>query len=252
MEFGLFKEIVQQCRNKRPLEKLALMGLGEPFLHPQLIEMSAFAKLNKIRHIFTSTNAALLDEKLANRLILHSGFDEIAISLDGATKSTYESIRRGADFKQVQENILNFISLRENLKRKNPRVVLQFLIMKQNFQEQDAFVQFWRDKLDKQDTILLRDVDTFGGQVTDYRLSQQIPRIKRRPCLQLWRDLIISWCGDVSVCCKDVNYLLKVGNIRDAALKEIWLNSQWSSLRNLHKEGRWSEIELCARCSEWG
>lgn len=131
-------------------------------------------------------------------------------------------------------------------------MVLQFLIMQENYQEKDSFVKFWREKLDDQDVIMLRDVDTFGGQVPDHRLDSQRPQLKRKPCQQLWRDLIISWDGGVSVCCKDVNYLLKVGNIHQTPLKDIWISEEWERLRVLHKKGLWNQVSLCANCSEWG
>lgn len=249
MDFNLFEKIIHQCKGRRPLEKMALMGLGEPFLHPELIPMSRYAKSQGIYHIFTSTNATLLGERESKAIVSQPGFDLLIMSLDGATKSTYENIRRGADFDKVLINILTFLNIRRCLKKKRPRLVLEFLSMKENYQEKDIFVKFWKDKLDNQDIILFRDVDTFGGQVPDHRLSSQIPRRKRKACLQLWRDLIISWDGDVSVCCKDVNYILKVGNINESSLEDIWVNNKWKQLRVLHKQGRWDEIALCANCS---
>lgn len=251
MEFSLFEKIIRQCQKERSLEKIALMGFGEPFLHPRLIEMAHYAKAHRIRHIFTSTNATLLSEVKAREIILQPSFDLLAISLDGSSKETYEKIRRGADFGSVTTNILTFLKIRESLKRKMPRLVLQFLIMKENHREKEAFLRFWKDKLDSQDTIFLRDVDTFGGQVPDYRLPSQLPRVKRKACLQLSRDMVISWQADVTVCCKDVNYLLKAGNINDASLKEIWLNEHWQDLRRLHSNKEWNRIALCANCSEW-
>lgn len=251
IEFNLFRKIVNQCKGQFYLEKMALMGLGEPFLHPEIIEMSRYAKAFNIRHVFTSTNATLLDEKEAKGIISKPGFDLLAISLDGASKDTYENIRKGANFDKVIANVMGFIKIRRSLGKKKPRLVLQFLIMKENYHEKDAFVKFWKDKLESQDTIFLRDVDAFGGQVPDCRLIQQLPRIKRRPCIQLWRDLIISWQGDVSVCCKDVNYRLKVGNVNEATLKDIWVNLRWSRLRDIHKKREWDKIPLCSNCSEW-
>jgi radical SAM protein with 4Fe4S-binding SPASM domain len=252
MEFGLFEKIVQQCKGKRFLDKMALMGLGEPFLHPELIEMSRYAKAHKIYHVFTSTNGTLLNEKMSEAIVAQPGFDVIAVSLDGATKATYERIRKGADFDSVVKNIKTLIEIRKRLKKKRPGLVLQFLVMRENHQEKEAFIAFWEKYLSVFDIILIRDVDTFGGQVPDHRLASQVPRLKRRRCLQLWRDMIISWNGEVSVCCKDVNYLLKVGNVHEASLRDIWNSAQWNRLRLLHRQGRWDDIHLCSQCSEWG
>ena len=252
MEFGLFEKIIKQCAGKNTLEKMALMGLGEPFLHPELIAMSRYAKAHNIFHVFTSTNATLLGEEDAKAIIKEPGLDLLAISLDGASKKTYEDIRRGADFDKVTGNVINFIKIRKSLKKRRPSLVLQFLVMRKNYAEKEAFIKFWQEKLDAQDIISIRDVDTFGGQAEDHRLPSQIPSMRRKPCLQLWRDLSVSWNGEVTVCCKDVNYLLKAGNIKEEPLEEVWNNSLWQRLRSLHKQGCWQEIGLCASCNEWG
>jgi len=252
MDFGLFQKIIQQCQGEYFLEKMALMGLGEPFLHPELIKMSRYAKEHRVPHVYTSTNATLLDENQSMAILEKPGFDVLAISIDGATKQVYEQIRKGADFDKVVSHIISFISIRRKMRRRFPRLVLQFLIMRENYHQKDKFVEFWRDKLSNQDVILLRDVDTFGGQVPDHRLASQVPVNKRKPCIQLWRDLMISWNGDVTVCCKDVNYTLKLGNIGRSSIKELWHSKEWNNLRDLHRRCQWDKIGICANCSEWG
>ena len=222
MDFSKFKSIVDQCGGEYALEKMALMGLGEPMLHPELVEMSRYAKMKKIAHVFTSSNATLLDKRMSKDIVSRSGFDLIAFSVDGATKETYNSIRKGAEFDETTANINEFISIRSRSKKNKPRIVLQFLVMKENHTEKGMFIEYWKDRLEKSDTIFLREVDTFGGQVPDHRLDSQKPCYSRKPCTQLWRDLTLSWEGDIGVCCKDLKYLLKVGNIKEMSIKEAW------------------------------
>ena len=252
MDFALFEKIISQCRGEFFLEKVALMGLGEPFLHPDIIQMSRYAKEHNIKHVYTSTNATLLNERISRDILEQPGFDALAISLDGATKEVYESIRKGAKFDDVVNNVISFVKMRSMLRKNKPRLVLQFLIMKENYQQKDMFVKFWQERLSKDDVILLRDVDTFGGQVPDHRLVSQVPSIRRVPCVQLWRDLMISWNGDVTVCCKDVNYILKIGNLSEDSIKSLWKSKNWENMRLLHSKCKWGQIGLCANCSEWG
>jgi sulfatase maturation enzyme AslB (radical SAM superfamily) len=251
MEFDLFKQIVKQCRRQYSLEKMALMGLGEPFLHPELIEMSRYAKMNKISHVFTSTNVTLLNEEISKNILTRSGFDLLAFSVDGATKGTYDSIRKGADFHKITANIMTFLKMRKSLNKNKPRIVLQFLVMKENHTEKKMFIESWKDKLDSRDLIFLRDVDTFGGQVPDYRLESQKQASQRKPCMQLWRDLTLSWDGDIGVCCKDLKYILKVGNINDLSIKDAWTGARWNELRALHNRSEWGKLIPCSDCNEW-
>ncbi len=251
MDFKLFEKIVKQCRNRFSLEKMALMGFGEPFLHPEIIAMSKYAKEQGVRHVFTSTNATLLNAKLSEDIILRSGFDLISFSIDGARKETYESIRRNASFEKVLANIETFLEIRSKYKRSKPIANIQILVMEETQDEIAEFVEFWKKKLKSRDIIFIRDVDTFGGQVSDHRISRQLPKIKRFPCVQLWRDFLISWDGSVTVCCKDAHYRLCVGNVREDPIAGIWKNNKWEEIRQTHRSGNWDRIPLCRNCSEW-
>lgn len=251
MSLEVFEKIVHECRGEFSMEKMALMGLGEPFLHPEIIAMSRYAKDQGIRHVFTSTNATVINEIMSENIVLKSGFDLISFSFDGTTKETYESIRVGASFDKVLRNILNFINIRNKYRKEKPKINLQLLVMRETEHEVEAFVEFWNKRLGAQDIIFIRDVDTFGGQVADHRLFHQCPNIGRIPCIQLWRDLAISREGLVTVCCKDVFYKLCVGNICENTIAEIWKKEKWKAIRKLHNAGKWDEVPLCKNCNEW-
>ncbi|PIV42427.1 MAG: hypothetical protein COS26_02100, partial [Candidatus Nealsonbacteria bacterium CG02_land_8_20_14_3_00_40_11] len=42
------------------------------------------------------------------------GLDYIVFSVDGNTKETYEKIRRGGIFEEVENNILNFLKIKKD------------------------------------------------------------------------------------------------------------------------------------------
>ncbi|MBU4306152.1 MAG: radical SAM protein [Candidatus Omnitrophica bacterium] len=251
MDFKVFEKIVRQCEGQFSLEKMAIMGFGEPFLHPDLVSMSRYAKDRGIRHVFTSTNATVLSEKMSRDIILKSGFDLMSFSIDGVTKKTYESIRINAKFEKVIDDIKTFLKLRSEYKKIKPIINMQILVMKETSNEVDDFVDFWNERLGAQDIIFIRDVDTFGAQAEDHRLKHQLPVTARMPCTQLWRDLVITWDGSVTVCCKDVLCKLHAGNIFENSIGEIWNNKILETMRKTHKAGRWDEIPLCKNCNEW-
>jgi radical SAM protein with 4Fe4S-binding SPASM domain len=57
---------------------------------------------------------------------------------------------------------------------------------------------------------------------------------KIRPCKYIWCMPIIAYNGDVTVCCNDNFFELKLGNINDAPLEDIWTNEKAKQLRLLH------------------
>ena len=112
-------------------------GMGEPLLHKEFFEMVEFLGEYSI-WTRTSINGSLL---LANNNIdklVTSSLGEVQISLDGATKETYEKIRVRANFEKVTKGILHLNTELEEAGRDLTRmwVVLQ----EENIHEISAFV----------------------------------------------------------------------------------------------------------------
>lgn len=117
-------------------------GMGEPLLHKEFFNMVEYFKSYSI-WTRTSINGSLL---LANNNIeklVKSSLGEIQISLDGATKETYEKIRVRANFEKVTKGIIELNSACESYNRKLTRmwVVLQ----KNNIHELSAFVELAKE-----------------------------------------------------------------------------------------------------------
>jgi MoaA/NifB/PqqE/SkfB family radical SAM enzyme len=80
-----------------------LFGLGEPTLNKHLVDyIRELASLGV--DVWFNTNATLIDEEKAEQIAL-AGAEKITVSIDGATASTYETIRRGAKFAAVVRGI---------------------------------------------------------------------------------------------------------------------------------------------------
>jgi MoaA/NifB/PqqE/SkfB family radical SAM enzyme len=101
MSVDAFKALIDE---QYGLVEIKLQGIGEPMMQgDDFFEMIRYARE---RHIWVrmATNATLLHLKDNYRKLVESGVNEIQISIDGADKAAYETIRRGADFERVIEN----------------------------------------------------------------------------------------------------------------------------------------------------
>src|SRR5881396_1232519 len=86
------------------LFEIKLQGIGEPTMQGDVFfEMIKYARARQI-WVRTTTNASLLHVKDNYRKLVDTGVNEIQISIDGAEKATFESIRRGSRFDKVIEN----------------------------------------------------------------------------------------------------------------------------------------------------
>lgn len=253
MDTKLFRKIIDECA-KYNVREVALIGFGEPLLHPGIIEMSRYAKTRRIRSVYTSTNCTLLSEEISKEILVNSGFDKITLSLDGASKETYEKLRVRSNYDEVTAKIAYFLDLKKRLGLRKPVVWLQILRMEDTEAEISDFVRLWKPYLGFWDEIFVKDMDTMGGLVEDMRTEAQIAlkaQKERIPCQQLWKYMSIAFNGDVTVCCKDANYRLKVGNANESTLRESWLSERWQKIRDVHARGEYDKIVPCKNCHTW-
>jgi len=86
------------------LIEIKLQGIGEPLLgRDDFFEMIRYARSKHI-WVRTTNNGSLLHFNNNYKKLIDSGVNEVQISVDGATKTTFESIRHGSKFELVAEN----------------------------------------------------------------------------------------------------------------------------------------------------
>ena len=73
--------------------------------------------------------------------LIDGGLNNITFSVDGATKTTYEKNRLGANFESVIGNIAAAVEYGKSTRRKDLWFAANFIIMEDNVQEVPAFVR---------------------------------------------------------------------------------------------------------------
>jgi len=236
MDLELFKKISDSIIGN--VEFIWLQDYGEPFLNKGIFDMIRYAKKSGLR-TGISTNATVLDEGIIEN-IMFSGLDYIIFAFDGATKETYEKIRRGAKYEQVVQNIKQFIA-NKNERKADIFTVIQCIYMRDTEKEIKDFKRMW--KIKGVDGIRIRQVTYSGGE------GKFKNRLDSRPCYWLWSDPHIKWDGTVVPCCQDVNAVYPLGNIKDKSFGEIWNSEGMVRLREMHISGKYKELPLCKNCN---
>jgi len=118
------------------LESVNIIGIGEPLMNENIIEMIRLGKKHLLPNgtFSITTNATLIDEKMAKNLV-SSGLDDLVVSMDGATPETFNDIRKKATFAEVLKNIGLLNKAKKELKSKLPRLGFEFVAMKRNIAE---------------------------------------------------------------------------------------------------------------------
>jgi radical SAM protein with 4Fe4S-binding SPASM domain len=258
IEMDTYTKMMEQVHHN--LLYLYFYFQGEPYMHPQFLELVRIAKEKKI-YTVTSTNAHFLTERKAKETI-ESGLDRIIISIDGTTQEVYENYRRGGTLTKVIEGAKNLVRYKKELKSKTPHIIIQFLVVKPNEHQIEDIYKLAED-------IGVDEVKLKTAQIYDYKDGNElIPSIEKysrykknkeglyalknkllNHCWKLWHSSVITWDGLVVPCCFDKDATHQLGDIKQRTFSEIWNNEKYMNFRKSVLKSR-SEIDICTNCTE--
>lgn len=233
---------------------------GEPFIHPDFLDMVRYARAKGLFTI-TSTNGHFLDDDTARRTV-ESGLDQLIISVDGTTQDTYEQYRVGGKLETVLEGARRVADWRKRLKRRRPEIVFQFLVVRPNEHQIPDIYRLARAA--GADRVRLKT-----AQVYDYEhgnplipLQDRYARYRRRPdgswapkhtlanhCWKLWHACVVTWDGRVVPCCFDKDARHSLGDLRTDSFRTVWRGAAYQNFRQNLLRGR-DKIDICTNCTE--
>jgi len=147
-------------------------GGGEPFMHPQILDIMRHIKAKKI-HLDMSTNFTLVDKKIAEQLI-DIGIDHMTLSLWASTPETYakQHPNKSSDtFLNMVEVINYIIKTKSKRKTKCPALGMYNVINIYNYHEAEKMLEFaFKHKMDD---ITFTPVDTVPGRTDILRLNSE-------------------------------------------------------------------------------
>lgn len=136
MTFENFKKSIDE---QYGLVEVKLQGLGEPLLCGDFFKMAEYVVSRDI-WTRTTTNASLLHRDDAYKRLIDVGLGEIQISIDGATKAVFESIRVGSDFEQIVKNVKLLNDYAEK-KGELWKTSCWMMVQKENMDEMEAVLR---------------------------------------------------------------------------------------------------------------
>ena len=235
VSFKTFKKFVD---NNPFIEEIETSNDGEIFLNPDLDKIIEYAyKKNIILTAYNGVNLNTISEQTAEYLVKYR-FQQLAISLDGASQETYSQYRRNGNFDNVIENIKMINRFKQKYNSQFPLLTYKFILFGHNEHEVekakqlaqqlnmyiDYSVNYATDfsPIKKQPNIknfsLWNNVDDYAENSYQNYLKNNSPL----PCSPLFTQPQINPHGDLVGCCSNLYY--SFGNIFEKTLIEV-LNS---------------------------
>tara|TARA_B110000305_G_scaffold144816_2_gene161004 strand:+ start:166 stop:1059 length:894 start_codon:yes stop_codon:yes gene_type:complete len=258
LDLTLHEKMIAQL--KRPVFYINYYFQGEPFLHPNFLELIKEAKRNKI-YTSTSTNAHFINEKMAGDIV-ESGLDRLIISIDGLTQETYENYRIHGKLDKVIAGTKEMVQAKLRLNSSTPHLIFQFLAVKPNEHEIPQVFELGKEMGIDEVRIKSAQLYEFENGNPLMPENEKYSRYRKQAdgtykmkyklgnhCWRMWSSSVLTWDGKVVPCCFDKDAKHVLGTVADNDFKTIWHHPQYNAFRNAVLRGR-NDIEICKNCSE--
>lgn len=258
LDLSLHEKMIAQL--KRSVFYINYYFQGEPFLHPNFLELIKEAKRNKI-YTSTSTNAHFINEKMAGDIV-ESGLDRLIISIDGLTQETYENYRIHGKLDKVIAGTKEMVQAKLRLNSSTPHLIFQFLAVKPNEHEIPQVFELGKEMGIDEVRIKSAQLYEFENGNPLMPENEKYSRYRKQAdgtykmkyklgnhCWRMWSSSVLTWDGKVVPCCFDKDAKHVLGTVADNDFKTIWHHPQYNAFRNAVLTGR-NDIEICKNCSE--
>ena len=259
IDFKLFKKITDEAAPH--ISAMILYFMGEPYMSKDFLKCVRYASKEKNIYTISSTNAHFLTNDNARKTI-ESGLDELIISIDGITQSSYEQYRKNGNLNLVKKNTENLIRIKKEMNSSVPKIIIQVLHLKSNQNEIEELRKYSKrigaDRFELK-SAQFYDYKTGNNQMPDnnkkVRYKQDVTgnwklksKLKNR-CLRLWETSVITWDGKILPCCFDKDAEHSFGNISTNSFKAINNNNKAVDFRKRVLKNK-SKLDTCRNCSE--
>ena len=254
MDIDLYKNVLDQIADSAI--NLYFMFGGESFLHKQLFEMIRLAKEKGIPRTFLATNGTLLKEKFDE--LFASGLDNLVISFDGDNKETNQKLQKGGDFDKMLDGTLSLLRQKQKRRVAKPFISVKVIISLKE-QKSEIRPEFSKNFDGLPVNRLYTEVLTLQGKyaknlLDDERFDSLLKEVIQKknkndyfPCFNIFHELVIAWDGTVIGCCRDLEGINVLGNVKEKTVSKIWNDEAFKDLRNRLIEGKYSGP--CSLCS---
>ncbi len=242
LSMELFKRIVDECAEHK-CPSMSLNNNNEPLLDKKIIQRLSYASKKGILDTMMNTNALLLDEETSKALI-DNGLTRLLVSMDAATEKTYTKIR-SKHYNKVVKNIEKFLEIRDKMKSALPVLRLSFVVINLNEDEQETFLEIWKDKADQ---VTFQRYTPPNSKKRFLELNPVSKKAMHFTCSQPFERAIVRGNGNVYPCCYQ-SMELPVGNITEKSLFDIWNSREFNEYRRIAIEENWEANSACKVCS---
>lgn len=204
-----FQRVLDENRGAAML--LRLDGMGEPSLHPKLLDMIRMAKSYGLSvSISSNLCTPAWDDPMP---WLECGLDRLVVPIDGTSQESFGRYRIRGDYHKVVERLQRLTKARIASRARRLRVVVQFIDFGYNHDEIPRMRQLVREwRADRFELVSPQDA---------MRCTRVDP-LRPHRCFWLWSVLTVDWNLNYHACTNSWSLPWPRLNLRDIPSAEFW------------------------------
>jgi len=232
MSTELYTKILNDAQDIPFIDRISLQGLGEPLMDKDIVQ-----RVYQARQAFPEadisiyTNGSLLTPEMTSRL-KGAGLSLLVVSLTGVNSAQRVAAMGLTDFERTVENA-------ETASKMMPTKVK--LVYSRDLVDPGHDVEFlnkWGSN------AMITYEGNWAGESYKFRGA---PHTK--PCHRALDQIMVLWDGTLALCCFDGEGTVTYGNVGDTPLRQLWEHPERQRVKQLHQEGRRSEVPICRGCT---
>lgn len=174
LPLDLIKGVFDDLSSMGGLRQVKLVGGGEPFMHPNILEIVEYIK-GKDRNIEIdiNTNFSLVDKEIAGR-ILGLGIDSLTVSIWAGTPEAYAAVHPNqteATFYKIKDTLELIFEQKKKLNCSHPRIIIHNVIFNSNYKDLEQMLKLGLDI--GADSIQFVPMDPVKGKTESLLLNEQ-------------------------------------------------------------------------------
>lgn len=235
LHYDLIKKVIEEVAGK--IYSLRLSWIGEPTLHPRLVDAVRLAKKSGIKEVSFLTNGYRLELEYFIQLA-EAGIDLITISIDGMG-DVYNSIRAPLKFNETLKKLQDIAEYKRVNNLEKPLIKIQGVwpAIREN---PEGFYNTFAP---------IVDLIAFNPLIDYLHNDKDIVYEDGFACPQHYQRVVIGSNGFAAMCSSDDFMDINIGDIRTQTVHEIWHGEKFKRVREIHsKVDGFKSLKPCKNC----
>jgi radical SAM protein with 4Fe4S-binding SPASM domain len=234
-------------------------GIGEPTMHPQIVELIKIASdARKFDQIEINTNALVRSGEFYKQLF-DAGLSDLTVSVDSLNEGVIDSVRKGTELHKLEQRLKEFallfpgkIGVRITVSKWNYEELPDLLTRIDNIGKFKIWIHPFFDMGTGEGILSSDKKNALIAEVNQFR--RRFPRLKIKVtqmepskdiCISPWRHAVIRVDGKVKPCCNIMYEEIDLGNVFVESFQQVWKSARMEKFRqDFLKESP----SCCKRC----